>query len=306
MRHCRGMTAPWKVMGLFTVVFCLCVARICAGAETVCAPLNAKAGRGEWLFVTAGFTNGEKALFVVDTGGPVTTLDKSMEKELGKRLGSLRVKFPLLDGKTDKVGRYAAPSIFVGDYKLKTGPYVICGDLKNRMKKAIPDRDVAGILGIDCLEQEVVRFDFAAGEICFLPSDAKPDAEWGTPHPLKLEKHKSWWLGWTTSTPKAVLDVAGNTNLLLVVDTGYLWDGILKGSVMERAMRTSIPQYRTGKIPPTKGYGVPFESIDVGGETYTNMVFGNGGWNLLGLGFLARNQMTIDFPRGVIYLGPLK
>ena len=45
--------------------------------------MNKEAGRGGHLTVMLKF-NGEELLFLVDSGAPVTTLDKSLEGKLGK------------------------------------------------------------------------------------------------------------------------------------------------------------------------------------------------------------------------------
>jgi len=39
------------------------------------------------VFVTLRLADGEKLLFLLDTGRPNTVLDKSLEPKLGKRLG---------------------------------------------------------------------------------------------------------------------------------------------------------------------------------------------------------------------------
>jgi hypothetical protein len=49
------------------------------------------AGRGNWLIVTLRLENGEKLPFMVDTGCPITGLDKSLEPKLGTCLGTTTV-----------------------------------------------------------------------------------------------------------------------------------------------------------------------------------------------------------------------
>src|SRR6267142_6176006 len=50
--------------------------------------MNKDAGRGNWLFVTLRLDKDEELRFFVDTGMTLTVLDKSLEPELGKRLGT--------------------------------------------------------------------------------------------------------------------------------------------------------------------------------------------------------------------------
>src|SRR6266705_4634671 len=47
---------------------------------------NQSAGRGEHLLVTLRSEGGEEMLFALDTGMPVTLLDKYLEPRLGKRV----------------------------------------------------------------------------------------------------------------------------------------------------------------------------------------------------------------------------
>lgn len=50
--------------------------------------INQEAGRGGWLIVTLRLEGGEELPFVVDTGTSGTFFDKSLERKLGKPLGT--------------------------------------------------------------------------------------------------------------------------------------------------------------------------------------------------------------------------
>ena len=63
--------------------------------------------------------SGEELLFGVDTGTAVTSIDKSLEPKLGKRLDTI---FLLNFGVMQYAGRYAAPRLYLGNTQLiKTG-----------------------------------------------------------------------------------------------------------------------------------------------------------------------------------------
>jgi len=47
--------------------------------------------KGGQIYVTVRVENGEEGLFSVDTGSPITILDKSLEAKLGKRLGTIKI-----------------------------------------------------------------------------------------------------------------------------------------------------------------------------------------------------------------------
>src|SRR5580658_263642 len=50
--------------------------------------MNKDAGRGQWLFVNVRVA-GVELPFCLDTGAPITSIDKSFESKLGKRVGTM-------------------------------------------------------------------------------------------------------------------------------------------------------------------------------------------------------------------------
>src|SRR5436190_16346096 len=90
------------------------------------ASLNKGAGRGDELYLTLRLETGEELLFVVDTGSPCTVFDKSLEPKLGKRLGTMKVKWP---GGKGRGSVYRAPKLFFDRTELLTAPRVLTVDL---------------------------------------------------------------------------------------------------------------------------------------------------------------------------------
>jgi hypothetical protein len=141
------------------------------------------------------------------------------------------------------------------------------------------DHPIMGMLGIDCLKHYCIQLDFAAGKMRFLEPEHVNAVQLGKPFPIR----------WTEGRPFVHHDglVAGmGTNSL--IDTGFDTDGVIK------------------ELGPGTSY---FEERVWGGQTYTNLLLGNGEY-VLGLRFLARHLVTLDFLNGTMYLrqqsvGPL-
>ena len=137
------------------------------------------AGRGDLVCLKLRLERGGELLFAVDTGAQVTLLDKSLEPKLGKRLGSVEVRYsPYGAGKG---GAYRAPGFYLGSTRMHTGEWIATDDLS---RFPFPNPAVSGILGMDCLRHYCVQFDFATGKIRFLDPDALKKEELGNGFPL--------------------------------------------------------------------------------------------------------------------------
>ncbi len=252
--------------------------------------INRGAGRDDWLFVTLRLEDGEKQLFIVDTGAPFTLLDRSLEPRLGKRLGRKKVHsfYGVMHGNV-----FAAPKLFLGDTALVTGRRVVTVDLGRDIP--YPSRPLMGILGMDCLKHYCLQLDFASEKLRFLDPNRMAPAELG----------KAYLLGhpWFTACITAHITPAGIEGAKSLIDTGAIGDGSLKPGLLRRELREH-------KAVLTNDVAW-FPKADVGGVRYTNLFLDKAkrysiwfGQNLTGLQFLARHLVTFDFPRGVMYLRP--
>ena len=243
--------------------------------------INRDAGRGNELFVTLRLEDGEDLLFNIDTGFPLTLIDKSLEPKLGKRLGTRTVA--TLQEK-QKSGIYAGPKLYLGNTTLMTGSNIFTFDLGQLSFRC--GRPVTGILGMDCLKHYCIQLDFEAGKIRFLNPELVNTNELGKSFPLKLTGHGPVIQHAGLGTVKAAS---------LQIDTGFFADGrIKKGAV--------------------KGLDSGLQHLSDciwDGESYTNLnVLAGENVDALGLKFLARHLVTLNFPKGVMYLkqtsvGPL-
>jgi len=271
LRHSRRQFFCALVIGL------VCIARpVIAGLLPADQPINKSAGRGGPLTVKVRLESGEELGFIVDSGSPATVFDKSLERVLGKRVGTLPMS--KIGERWQKANAFRAPKIYLGGAELKTDPLVYAYDFK---------RQFMGILGMDVLRNYCVQLDFKAGRMRFLAPEQVNTGELGKALPLNLSPIH----GTNDSfvSPEILFGgLPGNGGTPMVIDLGCGPDGLLaKG---------------------TNNFGGVFLPEFVWeGVTYTNLLFGAPGHaNALGLRFLARHLVTMDFPRQTLYLKPTR
>ena len=270
MKIFLNLRSPIMLMSLL-----LCAQAIAGPQLPTDVIINKDAGRGGYLIVTLRLESGQELPFIVDTGSPMTLLDKSFEPKLGKRLGKMTVT-TVKDGK-QKGYRYAAPKLFLGNTLLLTGNSVVTSDFNPRNFGS-----AVGILGLDCLRHYCIQMDFATGKMRFLNPNSVNVAESGKEFPLTFK-------GNYVFIQHAGL-VGNNTNLM--IDVGCRIDGLVNKDAFS-GLTKSLPECVWD------------------GETYTNLtVAAVDHLNSIGLSFLARHLVTLDFPKRTMYLkqtsvGPL-
>lgn len=249
--------------------------------------MNQDAGCGGPLFVTLRLESGEQLPFMVDTGSPLTLLDKSLEPQLGKRVGTMRVanvSQPLLEE-----GLYAAPKLYLGSVLLVGASTVATRDIQHtKFKRA------RGILGMDYLSPYCIQLDFENGKLRFLDRERLKVSDLGKAFPITLRKAGPRWKFLRPLVDQAPL-CGSSTNVM--VDTGCVPDGLVP--------RTEMPPNG-----PDVGRTNLAECV-WNGQTYTNLtIAATGQFYSIGLSFLARHLVTLDFPGRMLYLkaqrvGPL-
>jgi hypothetical protein len=267
-----------RAFGIFFNLLLLCLS---ATADSIHSQfpaeveINKDAGRGGYLIVTLRLENGQELPFIVDTGSPVTLLDKSLEPKLGKRLGTMTIS--TAKGEKQKGGRYTAPRLFLGKTLLMTGNSIVTRDFNPQNSSS-----AMGILGMDCLRHYCIQLDFVAGKIRFLNPDRVNAAELGKAFPLTF-KGNYVFIQHT--------GLVGDS-INLMVDVGCRIDGLVNKDAFS-------------------GLTEPLPECVWDGETYTNLTIAAvDHLNSIGLSFLARHLVTLDFPKRTMYLkqtsiGPL-
>jgi len=211
------------------------------------ASFNKGAGREDLLYLPLRLETGEELLFLVDTGAPFTLLDKSLDPKLGKRLGTMKVKWP---GGKGTGSIYKAPKLYLGSTQLVTASRVVTLDVS---PMPFPGRPQRGILGMDCLRHYCIQLDFAERKIRFLDPDDPGNEDLGQALPLKIFFGKVF-------TPENLVGVKGEKSQ---IDTGCNFDGMLKPKLFRQELREQAAVLTNGM-----GY---FPQGVWRGETYTNL-----------------------------------
>lgn len=269
----------FSTLGAFLALLLMCS---CATEHSIQSRLpatvamNRGAGRGGWLVVTLRLENGEKLPFMVDTGSPGTLFDKSLASQLTRvPLGTWTVS--TLGFSRQKSGIYWEPKLFLGNTRLRTGRLCATLDFK-RVSRAV-GRPIMGILAMDCLKHYCIQLDFQSREVRFLDDRHLDVAKLGKPFRLHLSLFSQLYIRHA--------GLAGGKSVRLAIDTGDNGDGEIE--------RGTVKGHNSGRVHLPKCVW--------GGETYTNVNVGIGG-NSIGLRFLARQLVTLDFPKRVMYLKP--
>lgn len=254
--------------------------------------MNPDAGRGNWIFVKVRLADGETLPFVLDTGAFSTLLDRSLQPMLGRRIdaGTLRVF-----GAAHRMDQYDAPALYLGNSRLMmTGPYIFTDNLKSLSNYA--GRPVLGMIGMDILTHYCVQLDFVANKVRFLDDRRADKSAWGTPFQLTDVGDGCFAIN------QNLTGAAGPPSL---IDAGCTYDGWLVPDLFR--------QWTNRAAPPLTGQ-YRFPNATLGGAIYTDVnLVGlprrlvstpdlHLKLNGIGLSFLSRNLVTLDFPNKVLYL----
>jgi hypothetical protein len=287
------MFKPGPLGRLFSLIFlCFCAREHAVGATLPAeVPINQEAGRGGWLVVTLQLESGEELPVVVDTGSSGTFLDKSLEPKLGKRLDTAEFQSW---GTKKKVNVYAAPKVYLGGAPLMMPERIVTDDFKSWASAT--GHPVMGMLSLDCLRHYCIQLDFAAGKMRFLDDEQADKQKWGKAFPIVPLNSKDG----RAAVAENLFGAQGPHSL---IDSGISEDGWL--------MPRYFQQWTNRAAPPGKGEArLPNGAF--GGEKYPLVslrridVESDG----IGLRFLGRHLVTLDFPKQTLYLqrqsiGPL-
>ncbi|HXC36207.1 MAG TPA: hypothetical protein VNV43_10055 [Candidatus Acidoferrales bacterium] len=254
--------------------------------------MNKDAGLGNWIVVNIHLAGGENFPVVLDTGCPTTCLDLSFKPKLGQCIETNT----LWDfGVKSETMVFLAPKLFLKNTPLmKIGPYVVTDNCKEISSAA--GHPVMGILGMDVLQNYCIQLDFAARKIRFLDYDRANKGLWGAP--LKI-------FGVGDGCVAINGNLAGARDPGSLIDTGYNQDGWLVPDLYEQWTNSAAP-LREGEVHSPDG--------TLGAQIYPAMnlrgvdrVLHSTGdahikFNGIGVRFLARHLVTLDFPEQTLYL----
>jgi len=287
---------------------------VVAGPEPLVeAAINEDAGCGSSLIVTVRMEDGRELPLVVDTGSPMTVLDKSLEPALGNCLGTSTLNnFGVLyDG-----GVYAAPRLYLGDVPLVTDSTVVVSDYIQKTSSGA-GRPVLGVLGMDCMRHYCIQFDFSTRKMRLLDPNHTEAETLGKAYPLTFSSQGNTTDQWVRPYIHHS-HLVGDDQIDVLVDTGYDADGALEPKVLRHEIQARTLRAEHERNDANEPEAAYLAECTWSGERYKKLVFGNGrntkeaddGENSLGLRFLARHLVTFDFPHRMMYLrktrsGPL-
>jgi hypothetical protein len=121
--------------------------------------------------------------------------------------------------------------------------------------------------------------------------------DWGIELLIKYDS-----LGW----PYITGDILNSINVDFMIDTGANSTGGLdsetfKHTLSEKELKTSEILFATASGVIRKRE-IRIDSLSVGSFEYDKLIFGDANWSHLGLLFLSRHIVTLDFPNNRIYL----
>jgi hypothetical protein len=284
------------------IVFCFLLMRaVASGAPTsqpamITFPIK---NPGQLLMIPLT-VNGKPAYFVFDTGASTTVLDS-------QSFPSLRPTGSVASGDTAggsvTMQPFEPPKLSIGPWNLADGGPVLCTDLSPF--RALTDMPVIGILGDNVWRGWVVQMDFDAHELRFFRPDNHPHPEWGTSIPIEGDNTDS------NGTPKIRL-ILGDFEDLFEIDTGYILNSLPAEYGFDHVLRTTNRRTITDPVMTMAGRSMQrlmrAPSFQVSGLHYNDLLFYETKvWDgILGLEFLSRHLVTLDWPNHRLYLKPGK
>jgi hypothetical protein len=287
-------TRTLRTVGVLLSLLLLCG---CVTADSIHPPLpadvsmNKYAGRGDLLIVTVRLENGEKVDLILDDATTPTMFDKSLEPKLGKSLGTeLGQSWGVIY--TNNV--FAMPKLYLGNTPLITGSQTSTLDFKNQLDE--DGHHVLGILGWDCLRHYCIQLDFVAHKIRFLDDEHADKKTWGKAFPIVD-------LNSQDARPAVAENLLGLQGPHSIIDSGCNFDGWLMPKYFHFWTNQTVPA-ATGEArsPEAMFDGEKYPLADVEAKNVES--------DGIGLRFLARHLVTMDFPKRTLYLrrqsvGPL-
>jgi cytohesin len=233
---------------------------------------------------------GEEYLFMVDTGSTFNMFDTSLKDKLGKRI---RTGGLWTHGGEVQAALYAPAQASIAGLDLCAGEPVVCMDLG--IVRAAAGYDIRGIVGMRFLKRHVLRMDCDVRKWQLLRPDAKGRDSWGAPVALRSDPVRL--------TPSAAVCVQGAGFADFRIDTGDSSAGVLPKFAFETAVRGEKTTEVTATAAGERHHAAGRTGLVIlGGLAENGLVFDSGSEHTLGLEYLSRFTVTLDFPAKKLYL----
>lgn len=275
---------------LFVVVAAIVTVRAAGGAETLA---EFRISDGDDLLIVP-VTFGEQCFrFYVDTGCVRTICDESLVPLLGSPIGTSGILTP--NGRT-ATNVFASPQARVGPLSFPPEARILTADFTSIRRAS--GHDIRGALGMDFLVNYIIDLDFDRGRLRFLGSLGR---HVGTGVPLARRED---------GLRSISASIAGLGPINFVVDTGYAGPstGGITPDIFD-TLQTRGKLISLGPSPLATLKSISFNefgkaaSFSLAGYENHAVIFDKlDDDNLLGLAYLSRFHVTLDFPHGTMYL----
>jgi len=224
--------------------------------------------------------------FALDTGVSYTVFDVKLREKLGKSIG-----LSTIIGTGQRVPAFKAIDAYIGDISVRSEGVILCLDL-SAFSNAL-GTDIYGLIGMSSISKYRLFIDKANGFIRLENSSIKIHKSWG----------KGWKIHFRYRKPYVYIDEMGEEFL---IDTGDTSSGILSNVAFKKAIQ------REGLSPMIRLRGtisgiierraIRTFAIRLMGMEYHGLRFSEGKAGVLGMGFLAKHTVLLDFKGGRMYL----
>lgn len=248
----------------------------------------AVAGDGDDILIPVT-VDGQEYWFVHDTGCTVSVFDTSLRSKL------IPTNELIPFNGSGQIALYGCRKATVGRSKIPLGQWALCIDLTKF--REMSGHDIRGILGMDVLQWWVVQIDFDAGRVRFLKNS---DSAHGDKIQLEFNGRRC---------PTVMTRFGDKLDFRLKIDTGII--GLTDGALSQQTLDAVIRNCRVEVLGTTdietltgsqSGKTARIEKISVGEFKHSGQIFYESGPDALGLGYLSRFNVTLDFPARCLFL----
>ena len=232
--------------------------------------------------------------FLLDTGSTFTAIDKSLENFLGEPLKiRQRITTP-----TDSTfyALYNPIDVMLGNFNIRTNhPYML---VELDFLKKVLGCKFDGVIAMTFIHQHIWDLDFDARKIRIIQNETHLKPE-NFETIIDIEPTPA-------GVPIIMIEIAGE-NIPFIIDTGDTGSGRLTKNLMDLMIdKKLVSDIASDTVASLSGVHsrrrVRVKQLKVGSLQYNGLLMDESLQNALGLGFLKRHRVVLDFPNKKLYL----
>ena len=251
------------------------------------------ARNGAPLIVPVAVAGFERPLrMLLDSGSAMTIFDTRLRASLGEGVGREQLNTPTGPSWGE---RCRVSGITLGGVRLGDETVVIACDVKF-IASYLGFDDLDGVLGMDALHGQIVQIDFDAGKVRLLESIG---ADIGVRNDI-VYRH--------SGVPALAVTLGDLDRRWFAIDTGCINSNFCEDELFSTlAVRNQIHDIRPSYLLDASGTTAASNRgranrIKIGPFGHQNVQFTTAKINALGLQYLSRYAVTLDFPGRAVYL----